>query len=69
MNCYIYDGHERATEAVVICRHCSIALCREHVDEALLANWPAGLAGPGCIHNAIGTARRRQSIRGLQSLP
>ena len=62
------DRGNRVTEAVAICRHCGIALCRWHVDEALLADRPGGLVRPGCIHNPIGTARRRESIRALESL-
>jgi hypothetical protein len=68
MNCYMCDCWDRATEAVAICRHCGIALCREHVDEALLARRPAGLAGPSCIHNPVGTARWREDVRALESL-
>jgi hypothetical protein len=62
------DTGDRGTEAVAICHHCGIALCRKHVDEALLAKRPAGLVRPGCIHNPIGTARRRESIRSLEAL-
>jgi len=68
MNCYMCDSGERATEAVAICRHFGIALCREHIDAALLAKRPAGLVRPGCIHNPIGTAHRRESIRALETL-
>jgi hypothetical protein len=68
MNCYVCDSHERATEAVAICPHCGIGLCRDHVDAAVLAKRPVGLVRPGCIHNPIGTARRRESIRALESL-
>lgn len=68
MNCYVCDSNDRANEAVAICHHCGIALCREHVDQALLASRPAGHVRPGCIHNPIGTARRRESIRALESM-
>jgi hypothetical protein len=68
MNCYMCDGADRATEAVAICRNCGIALCREHIDEALTAERPTGLVRVGCVHNPIGTARRRESIRALESL-
>jgi Uncharacterized protein conserved in archaea (DUF2180) len=68
MNCYMCDNDDQVSEAVAICRHCGIALCREHVDKALLASRPAGLVRSGCIHNPIGTARRRESIRALESL-
>ena len=68
MNCYMCDSDERAIEAVAICHHCGIALCREHVDEALLADRPAGMVRPGCIHNPIGTAIRRHGIRALEAL-
>lgn len=68
MICYMCDAQHRATEAVAICRHCGIALCREHVDAALLAERPAGLVRLGCIHNPLATARRRESIRALEAL-
>lgn len=68
MNCYLCDCDDRSTDAVAICRHCGIALCREHVDEALVADRPAGLVRASCIHNPIGVARRRESIRALESL-
>ncbi len=68
MNCYVCDSGGRSAEAVAICRHCGIALCREHIDQALVAKRPAGLVRVGCIHNPIGTARRRESIRELESL-
>jgi hypothetical protein len=68
MICYLCDNGDRAAEAVAICRHCGIALCREHADEAVLADRPAGLVRAGCTHNLIATARRRESIRELESL-
>jgi hypothetical protein len=68
MNCYVCDSMGRAADAVAICRHCGVALCREHVDEGLLASRPSGLVRHGCIHDAIGTARsRRGTIKALEA--
>jgi hypothetical protein len=68
MHCYLCDSSGQPTEAVAVCRHCGLALCRDHVDEALLAERPAGLARPGCIHNPIGWARVRRDIQELEAL-
>lgn len=68
MQCYLCDSVGRATEAVAICRHCGLALCRNHIDEGLLAERPAGLVRAGCIHNPIGMARWRRDIQELEAM-
>ncbi len=68
MHCYLCDSVGQATEAVAICRDCGLALCRDHVDEGLLAARPAGLVRPGCIHNPVAMARSRRDIQKLEAL-
>lgn len=68
MNCYVCDCVDEATEAVAICRQCGVALCREHLDEGLLAQRPSGLVRAGCVHNLLGIARRRLAVGELESL-
>jgi len=62
MNCYMCDSTDRATEAVAICRHCGIALCREHIDSALVATRPAGLVRPGWSRCGDRVTDRRASL-------
>ena len=64
MNCYMCDSGERAIEAVAICRHCGIALCREHIDEALLASSACGAGPSRPYHDPTGAARRRDEHPG-----
>jgi len=60
MNCYVCDGTGRVTPAVASCHHCSVALCREHLDEDLLgAHRPHGLTRRACSHDVVASARAR----------
>ncbi|HTU85304.1 MAG TPA: DUF2180 family protein [Solirubrobacteraceae bacterium] len=68
MRCYLCDSSGQPTEAVAICRVCGLALCRDHHDEALLADRPAGLVRPGCVHDPIRWARVRREIQKLEAL-
>jgi Uncharacterized protein conserved in archaea (DUF2180) len=68
MNCYLCDSAGRATEAVAICRQCGLALCREHLDQGLLAKRPSGLVRAGCGHNPVGSAHWRREIQDLEEL-
>lgn len=68
MNCYVCDSIGQVTEAVAICRECGVALCREHVDQGLLAERPAGLVRGGCVHNPVGVARWRREIQELEGM-
>lgn len=56
MNCYVCDCAGRVTAAVALCRNCHVALCREHLDEALLELGPGG-TNIGCNH--LRTKERR----------
>jgi hypothetical protein len=68
MLCYLCDSVGQVTEAVAICRECGVALCRDHVDQALLAVRPAGLVRAGCGHNPMGRARWRREIQELEGM-
>lgn len=69
MNCYLCDNGSEATDAVAICQHCGVALCRDHVDQDLLAQRPAGLVRRGCTHNPLGAAAaRRKDLEDLTNL-
>jgi hypothetical protein len=69
MNCYLCDNGGEATDAVAICQHCGVALCRDHVDQDLLAHRPAGLVRRGCTHNPLGAAAaRRKDLEELRNL-
>jgi hypothetical protein len=61
MNCYVCDENGRATAAVAICQHCGAALCKEHLDEDLLAHRPHGVVKHiGCGHHLVHEARERR---------
>lgn len=68
MQCYLCDSVGRAIEAVAICRGCGVGLCRDHMDQGLLADRPAGHVRTGCIHNPLGMARSRRDIQELEAL-
>jgi len=68
MQCYLCDSIGRPTDAVAICRECGVGLCRNHMDQALLAVRPAGHVRAGCVHNPIGMARSRREIQELEAL-
>lgn len=68
MNCYFCDSIGHITEAVAICHHCGVGLCREHLDQGLLAERPSGLFRHPCTHNIVGRARRRQdNLRAVEA--
>jgi hypothetical protein len=56
MNCYLCDRTGATIEAVAICQHCGIALCRDHADEGALARRPGGHARRSCTHRNAGSA-------------
>lgn len=62
MNCYVCDTLGRGTDAVAICNHCGVALCREHLDADLLAPRPQGLSGRRCSHTPIQSALARREL-------
>jgi len=68
MQCYLCDSTGRVAEAVAICRQCGVALCRNHMDEGLLAPRPAGHVRAGCVHNLVGWAHTRREIQDLEAL-
>jgi hypothetical protein len=53
---------------VAICRQCGLALCREHLDQGLLAKRPTGLVRAGCGHNPLGSAHWRREVQKLEEL-
>lgn len=61
MNCYMCDGAGRTVAAVAICHHCGAALCRDHLDEDLLAPRPRGHVRHGCNHNLHKMAMERRA--------
>jgi hypothetical protein len=68
MNCCLCDSVDQVTEAVAICRECGVALCREHMDQGLLAHRAARLVRTGCRHATVGTAHRPREIEELEEL-
>ena len=58
MNCYVCDDAGRATPAVAICTNCQVGLCREHLDQDLLATGPGG--HPARLHTRPGSRRRER---------
>ena len=69
MNCYLCDNNGDATDAVAICQHCGVALCREHVDQDVLADRPTGLGRRGCTHNPVAVAHsRHDSVVDVEAL-
>ncbi len=60
MNCYMCDRTGATTEAVAICQHCGASLCRDHLDDDLLAQKAAGFHRSGCTHALVQAAQRRQ---------
>jgi hypothetical protein len=52
MKCFVCDGRGRETEAVAICRDCSIGLCREHLVEESRAVGAGGLKYR-CTHTPL----------------
>lgn len=70
MNCYICDEAERAKSAVAICQHCGVGLCREHLDQDLLAVRVHGLVRRPCTHSLVhGAQRRRKDPRPPTAAP
>lgn len=66
MNCYLCDHQGYATAAVAICKDCGAALCREHLDEGLLAPRPTGMTRAPCSHSPLRLAQiRRDEIKRL----
>jgi hypothetical protein len=62
MNCYRCDDKGLETPAVATCHNCGIGLCREHLDEDLLAVRHRGLAPRDCSHELEVFARRSRQV-------
>jgi hypothetical protein len=60
MNCYICDSQQHEVPAVAICQYCGIALCRDHLDEDLLAPRTQDLTRRGCMHSPVHSAHVRR---------
>ena len=60
MNCYVCDNRGDGVPAVAICQNCSVALCREHLDQDLLAVRSHGMSRHQCTHRPVHDAGRRQ---------
>jgi hypothetical protein len=63
VNCYMCDSTGHVVEAVAICHHCGVALCREHLDEDLLSSRPQGHTRISCTHHLQGAAIARRQAR------
>lgn len=65
MNCYVCDQSGRVSPAVAVCHHCGAALCREHLDQDLLAQRAHGHIRHRCSHDLVhaAEARRRDADR------
>ena len=63
VNCYMCDSTGHVVEAVAICHHCGVALCREHLDEDLLSSRPNGHTRISCTHHLQGAAIARRQAR------
>ena len=61
MSCYVCDRQGFASNAVAVCQDCGAALCREHLDESLLARRPGGLSRTSCSHALQAFAWLRRS--------
>jgi len=61
VNCYMHDSTGGVVAAVAICHHCGVGLCREHLDEDLLAPRAHGHTRKSCTHHPHGAAVRRQA--------
>jgi len=62
VNCYVCDGTGQATPAVATCTNCQVGLCREHLDQDLLATGPGGTR-LGCTHDPARAAEKRDDAR------
>lgn len=67
MNCYVCDSNERLSEAVAVCKHCGVALCRDHFDAELLASRMSWPPAPACTHHPMHAAASRQRPRSVAS--
>jgi len=59
MNCYLCDTHGRDVPAVAICQNCGVGLCRDHLDQDLLAARTHGMSRQQCTHSPVHEAKQR----------
>lgn len=64
MNCYMCDDD---CPAVAVCQGCGVALCRDHLDDDLLAPRVQGVVRRACMHEPLKSAWIRRRRRELAS--
>jgi hypothetical protein len=53
MNCYVCDMSSTEVQAVAICQHCGVGLCKSHLHEDLVGPRANGMSRRGCTHQAL----------------